>query len=246
MICDGAFPRIHDRKIAAHTWLDDYVTTYIQRDVRQVINVGDLTSFTTFVRLAAGRSAQELNLTTLAADAGVVTNTAKAWLSVLETSFLCLRLPPRLGNLRKQLVKAPKLHFVDSGLLCLLLGIREADQLRHHPLRGAVFESWIVAEIYKVQAHAGQTPRLFHYRESRGPEVDLVVERERGLALVEAKSAATVNEHFLQPLRKLATQLHAADPSTHVQSYLLHGGEASQQRSDVTVLGWRQIQDVAW
>ncbi len=146
-----------------------YTTTYVQRDVRQVINVGDLQIFTGFLNLCAGRTAQEVNLSALGNDAGVSQNTARAWLSVLETSYLIHRLPAWHTNIRKQVVKAPKLHFFDSGLVCYLLGIREPEQLRLHPLRGAIFESWVVSEIYKSFVHSGLQPSLFHYREARGP-----------------------------------------------------------------------------
>ncbi len=155
LLWQGAYPRIYDRGIPAHQWLADYLATYVQRDVRQIVNVGDLQTFSGFLRLCAGRSAQEVNLSALGADAGVSHNTARAWLSVLETSFVLHRLPAWHANLRKQLVKAPKLHLFDSGLLCYLLGIQEPAQLRLHPLRGAVFESWAVAEVYKAQTNQG-------------------------------------------------------------------------------------------
>ena len=152
----GGYPRIHDRGIAPERWLADYVSTYVERDVRQIANVSDLGAFTTFLRLCAAHTAQEVNLTALGADAGVSHNTAKAWLSILETSFLVMRCPAWHRNIRKQLVKRPKLHFLDSGLACHLLGIRSAEELRHHPLRGAIFESWVASEIYK--SHPSRSP----------------------------------------------------------------------------------------
>ncbi|MFH1807632.1 MAG: ATP-binding protein [Pseudomonadota bacterium] len=246
VLCSGAFPRIHDRGIPAHTWLGDYETTYVQRDVRQLLNVGDLGSFTTFLRLCAGRSAQEVNLSSLAADTGVVTNTARAWLSVLEQSYLVIRIPSWHTNHRKQVVKAPKLHFIDTGLLCHLLGIHEPGQLVHHPLRGAIFESWVVSEIFKAQVHSGQVPRLFHYREARGPEVDCIVEQATSLRLVEAKSAATVSEHFFEPLRKLSGHLQGLAGVTDVSCFLVHGGQTSQHRTDVEVLDWSHLHDAGW
>ena len=133
----------------------------IQRDVREVINVGDLQVFSGFLKLCAGRTAQEINLSTLGGDAGVSHNTVRAWLSVLETSYIIHRLPAWHLNIRKQVVKAPKLHFFDSGLACYLLGIREPEQLRLHPLRGAIFESWVIAEIYKAYVHRGYSRVCF-------------------------------------------------------------------------------------
>ena len=242
----GAYPRIHDRRLPPNRWLADYVTTYLQRDVRQVLNVADLEAFTTFLRLCAGRTAQEVNLSTLGGDAGVSHNTARAWLSVLEASFVCFRLPALHRNLRKQLVKAPKLHFFDAGLTCQLLGIRTPEQLRSHPLRGAIFESWVAAEVYKAAAHRGQTPRLFHYRESRGPEVDLIVERGDSLVLTEVKSGATVADDFFAPLARLAETLAPVVGPRRIERRLVYGGDASQRRSGAHVLPWGQIQSVAW
>lgn len=129
--------------------------TYVDRDVRQLLNVGDLLAFQTFLRMCATRSGQLLNLSGLGADCGVNHGTARAWLSVLETSFLVHRLPVFAANLGKRLVKTPKLHFLDSGLLCFLLGIQAAGQLRRHPLRGAIFESWVAAEVLKGHTHRG-------------------------------------------------------------------------------------------
>ena len=174
VLWQGAYPRIYDRSIPAHQWLADYTATYVQRDVRQVINVGDLQTFASFLRLCAGRTAQEINLSAVGNDVGVSHNTVRSWLSVLETSYIVHRLQAWHTNIRKQVVKAAKLHFFDSGLVCYLLGIREPEQLRFHPLRGAIFESWVFSEIYKGCVHRGVQPSLFHYREARGLEVDLL------------------------------------------------------------------------
>ncbi len=236
----GAYPRIHDRGIPADRWLADYVATYVQRDVRQVLAVGDLTAFTAFVRLCAGRTAQELNLSALGADAGVSHVTAKAWLSVLETSFLVHRLPPWHENRRKRLVKTPKLHFFDSELACFLLGIRSPDELRLHPARGALFESWVVAEAMKAHLHAGQTPRLHHVRATRGAEVDLVVDRAGDRLLVEVKSGATIPSDGLDGLKAaLAEGLGSA-------ARLVHGGTSVGVRSGAELRPWASLDDAAW
>lgn len=155
----GGFPRIFDRKIPPDRWLADYVSTYVERDVRRVLNVGDPQAFTTFVRLCAGRTAQELNLSAIGADAGVSHTTARAWLSVLETSNLCFRIPAWHRSLGKRPRKAAKLHFVDSGLVCTLLGIRSPDHLVHHPLRGAEVDVIVDASdgLILVEAKSGAT-----------------------------------------------------------------------------------------
>lgn len=241
VLWQGAYPRIYDRDIPAHQWMADYTTTYVQRDVRQVINVGDLQAFSGFLKLCAGRTAQEVNLSALGSDAGVSHNTARAWLSVLETSYLIHRLPAWHANVRKQVVKAPKLHFLDSGLVCYLLGIREPEQLRLHPLRGAVFESWVVSEAYKSLAHGGTQPNLFHYREARGLEIDLLVERGQRLDAVEIKSGATANVDFFKNLRRLDQRWGARGGAHNISSHVVYGGDVSQQRSFAQLLSWREV-----
>lgn len=242
----GGYPRIHDRRIAPERWLADYVSTYVERDVRQIANVSDLGAFTTFLRLCAAHTAQEVNLTALGADAGVSHNTAKAWLSILETSFLVMRCPAWHRNIRKQLVKRPKLHFLDSGLACHLLGIRSAEELRHHPLRGAIFESWVASEIYKYHTHRGRRPTLFHYRESRGTEIDILLQSGTSLIACEAKSGATMQSDFLTHLRAFRERVDALTPRSNLEMRLVYGGDRGQRRSDIDCLGWRQIHQAEW
>lgn len=241
LLWQGSYPRIYDRNIPAAQWLADYTATYLQRDVRQVLNIGDLSTFTSFIRLCAGRTAQEINLSALGGDAGIAHNTARSWLSILETSYLVFRLPAWHINIRKQVIKAPKLHFFDSGLACYLLNIREPDQLRHHPLRGAIFESWVVAELYKGHLHSGQTPNFFHYRESRGLEIDLLMDRGETLHAVEVKSAATVTQDFFNCFAKLAERTKNSDLTARINNVLVYGGETSQRRSTARVIAWKEI-----
>ena len=237
----GSYPRIHDRGIPPERWLADYVATYIQRDVRQVLNIGDLLSFNTFLRLCAGSTGQELNLARLGADAGVSQPTAKAWLSVLESSFIAFRLGPWHSKLRKRLVKAPKLHFYDSGLVCYLLGMRKAQQLVTHPLRGAIFESWVAAEAMKMHFHQGQEPSAFHYREVSGAELDLVLQTPGRTRMVEVKSGQTIDASWLQPVLA-ATEALAQGASGQVfEPHLVYGGEQQQLRSGVHIHPWHQL-----
>ncbi|MBU0482670.1 MAG: ATP-binding protein [Proteobacteria bacterium] len=244
LLWQGSYPRIYDRNIPADLWLADYTMTYIQRDVRQVLNVGDLSSFSGFLKLCAGRTAQEINLSVLGGDAGVSHNTARTWLSVLEASYLVFRLPAWHANIRKQVVKAPKLHFLDSGLVCYLLNIREPEQLRHHPLRGAVFESWVVSEVYKTLVHRGEQPDLYHYRESRGVEVDLLVNRGDRLSAVEVKSGATVAGDFLQCFAPFAERISNTTLPKDIDNIVVYGGEASQQRSTARVIAWKDAGEI--
>ncbi|MCP4406185.1 MAG: ATP-binding protein [Gammaproteobacteria bacterium] len=241
LLWQGAYPRIYDRSIPAHQWLADYTTTYLQRDVRQIINVEDLQSFSGFLKLCAGRTAQEINLSALGGDAGVSHNTVRAWISVLETSYIVHRLPAWHINIRKQVIKAPKLHFLDSGLVCYLLGIREPEQLRLHPLRGGIFETWVVSEVYKTLLHHGLQLDLFHYRETRGLEIDLLIDQGERLQAIEIKSGATVSSEFINKLQRFSKRLEGMAKSRRVENTLVYGGEQSQQRSTAQLLSWRDV-----
>ncbi len=241
-VWQGSYPRIHDRDIPAGRWLSDYGATYVQRDVRQVLNVGDLLTFAAFLKLCAGRTGQELNLSALGADAGVTHNTARSWLAVLESSYLVFRVPAWHTNARKQVIRAPKLHFFDTGLACQLLGIQEPEQLRNHPLRGALFETWVATEIIKARVHRGERSGLLHHREARGLEIDLLVEQGLSLCAVEVKSGMTVAGDWFANLRKFAS-LH---PDRKIASRLVYGGDVVQDRSDVEVVPWREVAARAW
>jgi len=242
----GAYPRILDRGIPPRRWLADYVATYVERDVRQLLRVSELGTFTSFVRLAAGRTSAELNLSDLGADVGVSHNTAKAWLSVLETSFLIFRAPALHANFRKRWVKAPKIHFIDSGLVCYLLGIESAAQLVTHPLRGAVFESWVASEIFKARVHRGLEARISHVRLTRGLEVDVVVEAGPRLIAVEAKSGATTNGSFFKHLAAFTEQMQAQPGVTEIIRRVVYGGDETQTRSAGELISWAAIQNVDW
>lgn len=242
----GGFPRIAHEQLPSDRWLADYFATYVQRDVRQVAAVGDLSTFTTFVRLCAGRTGQELNLSSLGRDAGVSQPTARAWLSVLEATYVCFRLPAWHRNVNKRLVRAPKLHFVDTGLACHLLGIRTAEQLALHPLRGAIFETWVVSEILKARAHAGQAKTLFHFRDTKGVEIDLVVERGDDIVAVEAKSGSTVASDFFAQLERFDALVSASNEHRRVTRVLVHGGRDETTRTNTHVTPWNRIHDVTW
>ncbi|HRQ73987.1 MAG TPA: ATP-binding protein [Phycisphaerales bacterium] len=240
----GGYPRIFDQGIDPPDWLASYVGTYVERDVRTISNIGDLTTFQRFVELCAGRTAQLLNYSALAADCGVSQPTAKAWLSVLETSFIAFRLPAFHANTRKRLVKAPKLHFFDSGLVCWLLGIRTPDQLRSHPLRGAIFETWVVSEIVKHRTNAGETGGLSFYRDSEGVEADLVVERAGRATIVEAKSAQTASTSLFDTAHRARERI--ARPRRHCDAVVVYGGDEAQNRSDARLIPWRELHEIEW
>ncbi|MCU0636076.1 MAG: ATP-binding protein [Gemmatimonadaceae bacterium] len=242
----GGYPRILDRSIPPSQWLADYVATYVQRDVRQLLNVVDLEAFTNFVRLCAGSTATPVHLTRLGADAGVSHPTVRAWLSVLEASFLIRRLPAWHPHPRKRVVRAAKLHVVDSGLCCYLLGIREPEQLRAHPLRGAIFESWVAMDVMKQGAHRGAPHTLSHYREEGGLEVDLVLGDLPSPLLVEMKSGATVASDFIDGVRRVAERLAGRDANTRSATRVVYGGTMPQTRGATDIVPWNHVDRVSW
>lgn len=246
LLWHGGYPAIFDRHPNPTDWLSSYVGTYVERDVRRILNIGDLLAFQTFLRLCAGRSGQLLNLSALGADAGVTHATARAWISVLEASFVAYRLAPFHSNLVKRLVKTPKLHLYDSGLLCFLLGIRSPDQLREHPLRGAIFETWVASEVLKARLHRGLPAGMSFYRDRKGEEVDIVVETGRSIVAVETKSARTVVSDFFASLNKMADLTGPARRGRQLRRVVVYGGEERQQRTGVTVLPWSMVDRYDW
>ncbi len=242
-ILAGGYPRIFDQQLDAGQWLASYIATYIERHVRMITNVGDLATFQRFVELCAGRTSQLLNFSQLSNDCGVAQPTAKAWFSVLEASFIAFRLPSFSSNIRKRLVKMPKLHFYDTGLACRLLGIRTVDQLRNHPLRGALFESWVVSEIAKHRINAGETGGLYHYRDQNGVEADLIIEHPDHLTLVEAKAGQTATSGLLDGVRRVREVLEQVRPG---KAYVAYGGDSGQKRSDVELVPWFDLHTHQW
>ena len=233
----GGYPPLYDRPLEPTDWLPAYVATYVERDVRQLLGVRDLTLFQRFVRMCAARTGQLLNLTALAADCGVSATTARQWLSVLEASYLVLRLPPYHQNIGKRLVKTPKLYFLDVGLAAWLAGIRAPAQLHTHALRGALFETWVVSEVVKAFAHRGRSTPLFFWRDSTGLEVDLVWESADGLQGVEIKSGRTFAADWPQALARW----RALQPGPLPTPWIVYGGQGDHERQGCRVLGWAEL-----
>ena len=240
----GGYPRIFDRRIDPSDWLRAYAATYIERDVRSITNIGDLATFQRFIELCAGRTGQLLNYSSLAADCAISQPTAKAWLGVLEASFIMFRLPAFHTNLRKRLVKMSKLHFHDTGLACWLLGIRSPDQLRSHPLRGALFETWVVSEIHKHRQNRGETGGLSHYRDRHAAEADLIIESANRLTLVEAKAAQTASPSLFESARRVKERI--GQPTRPCDILIAYGGHDAQRRSDSRLVPWIQLHEEEW
>ena len=241
----GGYPALH----AAHRepdpahWLAAYLATYVERDVRQLLNVANLMTFQRFLSMCAARSAQLLNLNSLASDCGISQPTARQWLTVLQASHIVVLVPPYHRNFGKRLVKAPKLYMLDTGVLCQLLRIGAPQDLQVHAARGAVFETWVVLETLKHRHNQGLPPDLHFWRDNHGLEVDLVFEHQGRLHGVECKSGTTYASDWLGPVRRWrqAVGAEAADP------LLVYGGDDSHQRADHAVLSWRDLaQPQSW
>lgn len=232
----GFYPRIHTEKLDPFEALGFYINTYLERDIRELINVKNLQKFTTFLRLTAGRTGQVLNVSSLATDAGVSSVTAQEWLTFLEASYVVRRLPPWFANINKRLIKAPKLYFLDTGLACTLLGIHSPEELANHPLRGAIFETYVIGEYWKRQANRALPDTLFYYRDSNQNEIDLIDTAGGELLLIEIKSGATPVSEWANTISRLKPVL----PNVRSMK-VVYGGTSLQIRGDVTYLPWNEM-----
>jgi hypothetical protein len=237
LIFKGLYPRIYDRDLAPTDFYPAYIQTYIERDVRLMKNIGDINAFIRFTQLCAGRIGQLVNITGLANDAGISSNTAKAWLSILESSYILYRLQPYHRNFNKRLVKSPKLYFYDTGVACSLLGIREEGQVNLHYLKGALFENLIINEFIKRNFNRGDYHQPYFWQDSNGKEIDcLLVEGEK-IIPVEIKSGKTITDSYFDNL-KFWRQI---DNTPGEQAFVVYGGEQSLQISAGSLISWRHL-----
>lgn len=197
----GCYPRIFDKDIPPQDYYPNYIQTYIERDVRQLVNIGNLSQFGTFVKLCAGRIGSTLNIASLANDAGISPSTAKSWLSVLEASYVLFSLNTHHKNYNKRLVKQPKLYFYDTGLACSLLGLKTSEQVATHFLKGGLFENFIIVELLKHRFNNGEPSNLYFWRDNKGKEIDCIIEENDRLRAIEIKSGKTYSESFFDNLK---------------------------------------------
>ena len=231
VIYSGFYPRILDQGLDPHQALGDYFETYVERDVRRLGEIRNLSSFRRFVRLCAGRVGQLVNLSSLGSDAGVSHSTVREWLTVLETSYIIFQLPPFHANLRKRLVKTPKFYFHDVGLASYLIGIENKEQVVTHPLRGALFENMVVSEALKHRFNRGRQSNLSFFRDARGLECDIFYETGRGIGAIEVKSGSTVASDYCDSLNRVAELIPDIFAKTAV-----YGGTARQSRGDCDIV----------
>jgi hypothetical protein len=240
-IFQGFYPRVYDLNLSPRDFYPNYLETYVQRDVRQLTAVQNLTQFRNFVRLCAGRIGQPLNYQALASDTGISPVTAKAWLGLLEASNICFLLPPYFKNFSKRISKTPKLFFYDVGFAANLVGITAPSDLSSHFARGHLFENLVVAEMVKQQFQEGWQSELYYWQESNGREIDLLAEKNGQYTIAEIKSATTINNSFFDNLAYFQKQL--VDPSL-VDAFLIYGGIERQERSAASVRGWNDLQNI--
>ena len=232
----GFYPRIFDKKLNPGEAMQFYVNTYVERDLRLLINIKDLSKFEIFLKLCAGRTGQILNFSSLGNDCGVNHATIKSWISVLEASYIIKLLRPFYKNFNKRLIKSPKLYFIDTGLASFLLDINNENQMNTHPLRGSLFENFVVSEFLKHRFNTGQTDNLYFFRDNTGNEVDLICDHGQKTDAVEVKSAQTIAPDFFKGLRffsKLSSDVR--------NRIVIYGGDSTYVREGFHVTGWRDI-----
>jgi predicted AAA+ superfamily ATPase len=233
----GFYPRLFNGRLKPGEWYPNYIRTYLEREVRTVKNVSDLSAFQRFVRLCAGRIGQLVNLSGLAGDSGITHHTAAAWLSILEASYIVFHVRPFHSNFNKRIIKAPKLYFYDTGLACSLLGIESPSQTRTHYLKGALFENLVVSEVVKFRLHRGKEPACWFWRDKMGREVDCLLEAAGRLIALEAKAGTTVAGDYFKSLAYFG---EVSRHSAH-RAAVVYGGDSDHRRGGADVVSWRHI-----
>ncbi|MCK5132793.1 MAG: ATP-binding protein [Candidatus Sabulitectum sp.] len=237
---NGFYPRVYDKKIPAEDFYPSYVQTYVERDVRMIRNIGNISRFQHFLKLCAARTGQLLNFSALANDCGISHTTASQWISILEASYIVFLLRPHHRNFNKRLVKMPKLYFYDTGLATYLLGIHSIEQLSTHYSKGALFESFAVSEFVKNAYNRGREPHCFFWRDKTGNEIDLLIEDGSCLFPVEIKSGKTVNQNFFKGL-KYWRRISDSNES----GIVIYGGDRQQERESFKVITWQSIETLS-
>lgn len=241
LIVTGGYPRIYAKQIPPQDLYPSYINTYVERDVRQLLQVTDLAVFQKFLALCAGRVGQLFNATELAMNCGISAPTASKWLSILEASYILFRLQPYFVNYNKRVIKTPKLYFYDTGLVCNLLQIHSPEILAVSPFRGALFENFIISDLYKQFCNRGQRPPLYFWRNTNGLiEVDCLIDKGIGVIPIEIKAAETISSAFFSGITKF-NELSASEPEANI---IVYAGDQTQPRSNGMVMGWQASGDL--
>lgn len=236
LLIKGFFPRLYSVKVDISRLLANYYETYIEKDIRQLINLKDVSQFQNFVKLLAGRIGQVINHSSLSNDIGVSSTTIKEWLSILEASFIIFKLPPYYENLGKRVIKSPKYYFTDVGLLCFLLGIENESQVIRDPLIGKIFENLVVIDLLKERYSQGKQANLYFFRDSNGNEVDIIYKKGRKLIPIEVKSSSTFNSSFIKGIKKFQTLTSFAS-----KGYVVYSGDLVSDKESYSVINFKEI-----
>ena len=239
LIFKGFYPRIYDQNIRPEVFYKNYISTYVEKDIRQIKKIAKLDVFIKFLRILAGRTGQELNLKSIGEDCGVTHSTINEWISILEASFIIYRLKPYFNNYNKRLVKSPKIYFTDTGLVCSLLGIRKKEELDYHFLKGNIFETFIINEIVKANYNMGESFELYYWRDNHKKELDLIIDFGVKKYGIEIKSSETISQKYFDGL-KYWSEL---SKTSKANMYLIYGGRESHKRNDMNVVSWEKIYD---
>ncbi len=239
LIFNGFYPRIYDQNIRAQVFYNNYISTYVEKDIRQIKRITKLDVFIRFMKILAGRTGQELNLNSIAEQCSISHNTVLEWISVLETSFIVYRIKPYHKNYNKRLVKTPKIYFTDTGLVCSLLGIRNKEELDYHFMKGNIFETFIMNEILKINYNFAEKYEMYYWRDNHKKEIDLIIDFGIKQYGIEIKSSNTISEKYFSGLKywKSLTDIESNN------LYLIYGGEENVTRNEMNVLSWNNIFD---
>ena len=241
IIINGFYPRVHDQNIDPQDFYPSYLQTYIERDIRTLKAVESLQTFSRFLALCAGRTGQILNLSSLANDAGIAVNTAKSWLSLLESSYIIFLLQPYFRNFNKRIIKSPKLYFYDTGVASSLLRIVKPEIISTHYLYGALFENLVISEIIKCQIHSGRRPAVYYWRESNGAEIDCIIDQGNDeITAIEIKGGQTFNNDYVKDIRHFPPY----SVRVRINKMLIYTGQVSTQINDIRVIPWQDFYSV--
>ena len=238
MIFKGGYPQLHTEDIRVHQWFGNYLDTYVNKDIRLVKNITNLSQFNNLIKMCAARAGQILNLQSLSSDCGIAQNTVKSWLSVLENSFVIKLLYPYYKNFNKRLIKSPKIFFYDTGLLCYLLSIKKSSEINTHAFKGSLFENFVFVELEKYFFNLGEKPPLYFWRDKSGHEIDFLVDEEI-LKIIEVKAGQTIAWDFFKNI-----EYFYKISNCKVRSYLIYAGRDKQIRGETKVFSWKDMNQV--
>ena len=241
LLLKGFYPRLYSQPISVQAWVSNYISTYIEKDVRQIIQISDVNSFQRFLKLCAARTGNLLNYADLARDADISPNTAKAWISILEASYIIKLVNPYYKNFNKRVIKSPKLYFYDSALVCSLLGIRTPEDVHIHPFKGAIFESFVMSEMFKYNYNHNELPQIYFWRDVQGHEIDAIIETSFDKIIpIEIKSGMTITNDFFENLNDWKNITR----QQNVPLFVIYGGNENFERKPGHIFAWSNISNL--